>query len=120
MTQAALPRDELQPRRRDLASRHGPEPGPSLDPESHTRDDPAPVSRHIPARPGHWHQHGITSGHQSGQSHASPAVIEARDLGVTFTADGQRTVALTDVNLTVLGGEFVSLLGPSGCRKTTL
>jgi NitT/TauT family transport system ATP-binding protein len=47
-------------------------------------------------------------------------VIETRDLGVTFTADGQRTVALADVNLTVHEGEFVSLIGPSGCGKTTL
>jgi NitT/TauT family transport system ATP-binding protein len=50
----------------------------------------------------------------------SPVVIEARGLGVTFTADGQRTVALADVDLTVREGEFVSLIGPSGCGKTTL
>jgi NitT/TauT family transport system ATP-binding protein len=47
-------------------------------------------------------------------------VIEACDLGVTFEADEQRTVALTGVNLTVHEGEFVSLIGPSGCGKTTL
>jgi len=47
-------------------------------------------------------------------------VIEARDLGVTFTAGGQQTVALTGVNLSVREGEFVSLIGPSGCGKTTL
>jgi NitT/TauT family transport system ATP-binding protein len=77
------------------------------------------LSRHGP-RPGHLHQQDATSVSESGQSPTSPTVIEARDLGVTFTAEGQRTVALTDVNLTVRGGEFVSLIGPSGCGKTTL
>ena len=47
-------------------------------------------------------------------------VIEARNLGVTFAADGQQTVALTGVDLAIREGEFVSLIGPSGCGKTTL
>jgi NitT/TauT family transport system ATP-binding protein len=47
-------------------------------------------------------------------------VIEAHNVGVTFESDGQRTIALTDVNLAVHKGEFVSLIGPSGCGKTTL
>jgi len=51
---------------------------------------------------------------------AASTVIEARGLGVSFVSDGQRTVALTDVNLVVREGEFVSLIGPSGCGKTTL
>jgi len=53
-------------------------------------------------------------------SHVGRVVIEARGLGVTFEADGHRTVALTDVTLAVRKGEFVSLIGPSGCGKTTL
>jgi NitT/TauT family transport system ATP-binding protein len=47
-------------------------------------------------------------------------VIEARNLGVTFRANDQETIALTDVNLAVRKGEFISLIGPSGCGKTTL
>lgn len=46
-------------------------------------------------------------------------VIEARKLGLTFdTADGA-VRALTDVDLTIGRGEFVSFIGPSGCGKTT-
>jgi NitT/TauT family transport system ATP-binding protein len=48
------------------------------------------------------------------------AVIEARDLSLTFeTADGP-VYALSNVNLTVNDGDFVSFIGPSGCGKTTL
>ena len=47
------------------------------------------------------------------------AVVEATNLGLTFpTGDGD-VVALTDVNLTIEKGDFVSFIGPSGCGKTT-
>ncbi|RDE09116.1 ABC transporter ATP-binding protein [Pelagibacterium lacus] len=50
-------------------------------------------------------------------THAS--VVEASGLGLTFeTADGP-VHALSDVNLTIGKGEFVSFIGPSGCGKTT-
>ncbi|MDH3264717.1 MAG: ABC transporter ATP-binding protein [Paracoccaceae bacterium] len=46
-------------------------------------------------------------------------VIAAEGLGLTFeTADGP-VRALTDVDLSVGKGEFVSFIGPSGCGKTT-
>ncbi|MCA0432166.1 MAG: ABC transporter ATP-binding protein [Proteobacteria bacterium] len=48
------------------------------------------------------------------------AVIDARDLSLTFqTADGP-VYALSKVNLQVEDGDFVSFIGPSGCGKTTL
>ena len=51
---------------------------------------------------------------------AAEAVIEVEELSLTFeTADGP-VFALSEVNLTVNPGDFVSFIGPSGCGKTTL
>jgi NitT/TauT family transport system ATP-binding protein len=51
---------------------------------------------------------------------AAKPVIEVEDLSLTFqTADGP-VYALSEVNLTVEAGDFVSFIGPSGCGKTTL
>jgi NitT/TauT family transport system ATP-binding protein len=46
-------------------------------------------------------------------------VIEAKNLGLTFQTSDGPVRALTDVNLTIGKGEFVSFIGPSGCGKTT-
>lgn len=40
--------------------------------------------------------------------------------GLTFTYPGRDRAALTDIDLTVEAGSFVTLCGPSGCGKTTL
>ncbi len=47
-------------------------------------------------------------------------VVDAQNISLTFeTADG-RVDALSNVNLEVAEGEFVSFIGPSGCGKTTM
>ncbi|WP_232829431.1 ABC transporter ATP-binding protein [Tropicimonas sp. IMCC34043] len=50
---------------------------------------------------------------------ASPIVIAARKLDLTFQTNDGPVLALRDVNLTVNRGDFVSFIGPSGCGKTT-
>lgn len=46
-------------------------------------------------------------------------VIEARGLGLTFETNDGPVHALSNVDLTVEKGDFVSFIGPSGCGKTT-
>jgi NitT/TauT family transport system ATP-binding protein len=46
-------------------------------------------------------------------------VIAASGLGLTFQTNDGPVQALTDVNLSIGKGEFVSFIGPSGCGKTT-
>ncbi len=48
------------------------------------------------------------------------SVVEAQSLGLAFqTADGP-VYALSEVDLQIDQGDFVSFIGPSGCGKTTL
>jgi len=49
-----------------------------------------------------------------------PHVIEASNLHLTFETNDGPVNALSDVNLIVKKGDFVSFIGPSGCGKTTL
>lgn len=51
---------------------------------------------------------------------ASPySVVSARKLGLTFETGDGPVHALSDVDLDVKKGDFVSFIGPSGCGKTT-
>ena len=46
-------------------------------------------------------------------------VVSAKDLCLTFETNDGPVNALTNVNLEVNKGDFVSFIGPSGCGKTT-
>jgi len=56
---------------------------------------------------------------QAVASAVGSSVIEAKGLGLTFQTADTPVQALTDVNLSIRKGEFVSFIGPSGCGKTT-
>jgi len=46
--------------------------------------------------------------------------VEARGVGKVFGDGGAHVTALEDIALTIGAGEFVSLIGPSGCGQSTL
>jgi NitT/TauT family transport system ATP-binding protein len=53
----------------------------------------------------------------------TPAVgikLRVENLSMVFTRDGKSTPVLQDINLEVSAGEFVCLVGPSGCGRSTL
>lgn len=46
--------------------------------------------------------------------------ISIRSLSKNFSHNGSEVNVLTEINLKVMDGEFVSFVGPSGCGKSTL
>lgn len=49
----------------------------------------------------------------------APSVVSAKDLCLTYQTNDGPVHALSNVNLDIRKGEFVSFIGPSGCGKTT-
>src|SRR3989338_1059513 len=49
-----------------------------------------------------------------------PSILTVRNVGKTYKANGNETSALSNVNLEVRPGEFVSVIGPNGSGKSTL
>ncbi len=47
-------------------------------------------------------------------------MIQAIDIGQTYSSGGQPLTVLKDINLTVEAGGFLAIVGPSGSGKTTL
>ena len=63
----------------------------------------------------------MTSGKIKKSSKEKPIALELRKAGKIFRSDaGANVKALEDVNLLVRQGEFITLVGATGCGKTTL
>jgi NitT/TauT family transport system ATP-binding protein len=56
----------------------------------------------------------------SGALPEGEAEIELRDVSMLFKSRYRETLALTDINLGIRKQEFVTLVGQSGCGKTTM
>jgi NitT/TauT family transport system ATP-binding protein len=59
-------------------------------------------------------------GPKTASAPAAAAAVQARDLSLVFQTADTPVTALSQIDLTIARGEFVSFIGPSGCGKTTL
>src|SRR3954471_17869682 len=66
-------------------------------------------------------QHHHNPEHPGHPQHAGPGpAISLRNATKRFpTKDGSAFTAITDVDLDVAAGEFVTIVGPTGCGKST-
>lgn len=53
-------------------------------------------------------------------SKRSKALLKLESIAKVFTTDELETHALSDINLEIKKGEYISVSGPSGCGKSTL
>jgi NitT/TauT family transport system ATP-binding protein len=56
----------------------------------------------------------------SKMSASGKPILEVEGLSVVYERNGRRTVALDNLDLSIQPGEFVCIVGASGCGKTTL
>jgi NitT/TauT family transport system ATP-binding protein len=54
------------------------------------------------------------------ESNTNQNILEVEGLSVVYSRNGQQTVALDGIDLNVRAGEFLCIVGASGCGKTTL
>jgi NitT/TauT family transport system ATP-binding protein len=80
-------------------------------------DDPAAPSGTVASTPD---AEPVVTSDVSGALPEGEAEIELRGVSKLFTSRHRETLALTDINLGIRKEEFVTLVGQSGCGKTTM
>ena len=48
------------------------------------------------------------------------SILRVKNINKTYQAKNGETHALDNISFSVNNGEYVSIIGPSGCRKSTL